>query len=45
MPVQVEKLLDRLCVDLGFCLPPEDYIRLAGNPPSRGSRGMNPEMA
>ena len=52
--VQVGKLLDRLCVDLGFCLPPDDYMRLAENPPGDvrsfvdavfTSEGMNPEMA
>ena len=53
-PVQVGKLLDRLCVDLGFCLPPDDYMRLAENPPGDvrsfvdavfTSEGMKPEMA
>ena len=32
-PAQVGNLLDRLCVDLGFCLSPDDYMRLAENPP------------
>jgi len=53
-PVQVGKLLDRLCVDLGFCLPPDDGMRLAKNPPGDvrsfvdavfPAEGMNPEMA
>lgn len=53
-PVRVEKLLDRLCVDLGFCLPPDDDRRLAENPPSDvrsfvdavfTAEGMHPEMA
>ncbi len=26
-------LLSRLCVDLGFCLPPDDLTRLCDNPP------------
>jgi len=53
-PVQVGKLLDRLCVDLGFCLPPDDGMRLAKNPPGDvrsfvdavfPAEGMSPEMA
>lgn len=54
MPVQVGKLLDRLCIDFGFCLPPDDYMRLAENPPGDvrsfvdavfTAEGMNQEMA
>jgi hypothetical protein len=30
---QVRVLLDRLCVRLGFCLPPDDYARLMSSPP------------
>lgn len=50
----VEKLLDRLCIELGFCLPPGDKKRLAENPPSDvrsfvdavfAAEGLNPEMA
>ena len=29
----VESLLDELCVDLGFCLSPEEYGRLRDAPP------------
>jgi hypothetical protein len=25
---EVERLLDQLCTDLGFCLPPNEYARL-----------------
>lgn len=28
------KLLDKLCVKLGFCLPPDDIARIKKNPPS-----------
>ncbi len=34
MPDRVGQLLDKLCVDLGFCLPPEDRQRLMDEPPS-----------
>ena len=30
---EVEDLLNRLCVRLGFCLPPQDIVRLRGAPP------------
>lgn len=30
---QVEALLRRLCVDLGFCLPPDAYERIVDHPP------------
>lgn len=30
---EVGDLLNRLCVRLGFCLPPEDIVRLRGDPP------------
>ena len=33
MAREVEKLLSTLCVDLGFCLPPEDRRRLSTTPP------------
>ena len=29
----VERLLDQLCVDLGFCLPPRARARLSKTPP------------
>jgi hypothetical protein len=31
---QVERLLDELCVRLGFCLPPNDQRRLQASPPT-----------
>ncbi|WP_292171186.1 hypothetical protein, partial [Brevundimonas sp.] len=31
---QVERLLHELCVDLGFCLPPNAYEALVVTPPS-----------
>jgi hypothetical protein len=30
----IELLLDNLCVELGFCLPPNEYARLASCPPT-----------
>jgi hypothetical protein len=30
---EVDRLLNDLCVDLGFCLPPDDQSRLRVNPP------------
>ncbi len=30
----VDRLLSELCVDLGFCLPPDDWTRLLDSPPS-----------
>ena len=27
-PAEVEKLLGQLCVDLGFCSPPDAHVRL-----------------
>jgi hypothetical protein len=32
-PPNVESLLDELCVDLGFCLPPDARVRLQDAPP------------
>jgi hypothetical protein len=32
-PPNVESLLYELCVDLGFCLPPDERIRLRDSPP------------
>lgn len=29
-----QQLLDRLCVELGFCLPPLEQQRLVDNPPT-----------
>jgi hypothetical protein len=31
---QVEVLLDKLCIRLGFCLPPDPVEQLKENPPS-----------
>ncbi len=36
-PEEVEDLLDRLCVRLGFCLPPADIVRFGEDPPSSNS--------
>jgi hypothetical protein len=33
-PHQTHVLLDELCIDLGFCLPPKDIARLESNPPT-----------
>ncbi|MEM6569653.1 MAG: hypothetical protein AAF957_14690 [Planctomycetota bacterium] len=30
---EVQVLLDRLCVDLGFCLPPAEHQQLVEDPP------------
>jgi hypothetical protein len=30
---EVRRLLSRLCIELGFCLPPGDQARLEGTPP------------
>jgi hypothetical protein len=32
--VDVTKLLDDLCVQLGYCLPPDDQARLISDPPA-----------
>ncbi len=31
---RVDRLLSELCVDLAFCLPPDDQARLRDSPPS-----------
>ena len=33
-PIEVRRLLDELCVGLGFCLPPADQDRLEADPPT-----------
>lgn len=33
LPPDVAPLLDELCVDLGFCLPLQEYVRLQAAPP------------
>jgi hypothetical protein len=50
----VGRLLNELCVDLGFCLPPEECHRLATSPPATVkaftdavfvAEGMDPTLA
>lgn len=50
----LQELLDRLCVQLGFCLPPADQVRLAQQPPDSAeaftnavfeAEGLDPETA
>jgi hypothetical protein len=52
--MDVARLLDDLCSDLGFCLPPEDRERLLTSPPATVdaftdavfiAEGMDPEFA
>jgi hypothetical protein len=52
--VDVDRLLDGLCVDLGFCLPPEEKDRLMTSPPNTAeaftdavflAEGMDPLLA
>jgi hypothetical protein len=31
---EIDKLLCKLCVDLGFCLPPDECDKLGSKPPS-----------
>ena len=31
---QAEQLLGKLCVQLGLCIPPDEWLRLATEPPS-----------
>jgi hypothetical protein len=31
----VQQLLDELCIKLGFCLPPEENLRLRESPPAQ----------
>ena len=32
-PSEIDKLLYKLCVELGFCLPPDECDKLRENPP------------
>jgi hypothetical protein len=32
--IEVQRILDELCVGLGFCLPPEEQRRLRESPPA-----------
>jgi hypothetical protein len=50
---QVQRLLDELCTDLGFCLPPPEQERLRQSPPSSvgafadavfAAEGMHPRL-
>jgi hypothetical protein len=52
--LEVQRLLDKLCVDLGFCLPPQEQVRLSANPPDDVcaftdavflAEGLNPQSA
>ena len=47
-------MLDKLCIDLGFCLPPEEYTKLSNSPPTTVkaftdavfvAEGLEPEYA
>jgi hypothetical protein len=47
-------LLERLCTELGFCLPPAECARLLASPPTNvrdftnavfAAEGLNPELA
>ena len=49
-----ELLLDRLCTELGFCLPPAERARLVASPPTTVedftkavfiAEGLDPELA
>jgi hypothetical protein len=51
---KTESLLSKLCIELGFCLPPEKENRLIKNPPKTiddftdavfRAEGLNPEYA
>jgi hypothetical protein len=49
-----QKLLNKLCVDLGFCLPPSEAQNIVNHPPASVAdftnaifmaEGLNPEVA
>ncbi len=51
---EAQKLLDVLCLNLGFCISPEDYKQIASDPPPSVSgfveavfaaEGLNPDTA
>jgi hypothetical protein len=53
-PTEVRQLLDELCVDLGFCLPPSAKSQLEQEPPDQAeafaravfiAEGLNPDSA
>ena len=33
-PLEIDNLLTKLCVELGFCLPPSAILRLQNSPPA-----------
>nr|WP_316643376.1 hypothetical protein [uncultured Roseateles sp.] len=33
-PAEIDKLLSKLCIELGFCLPPNECEKLRSSPPS-----------
>ena len=50
----IEALLDKLCVELGFCLPPAEEARLVSSPPTSVkaftdavfmAEGLDPQLA
>jgi hypothetical protein len=52
-PTDCQKLLSKLCVDLGFCLSPSEAENLVNNPPTSAvaftnaifvAEGLDPEM-
>lgn len=52
-PAQIELLLSELCVELGFCLPPDAQARLKSDPPVDAddftdavlrAEGLDPQM-
>jgi hypothetical protein len=53
-PLEVQWLLDKLCVEAGFCLPPQEQEKLRANPPANPiaftnavflAEGLKPELA
>jgi hypothetical protein len=53
-PTDCQNLLSKLCVDLGFCLPPSEAEKLVNNPPTSViaftnaiflAESLNPEMS
>ena len=53
LATRVQRLLDELCTDLGFCLPPSEQIRMCSAPPLESdaftdavfiAEGMDPSL-